>query len=143
MPTPAPTSPRLRAPNSPRSPQRSPPKSNGALAILCDLASERELHSDGRPLPVPVTLERERSGVRLGHDSRDVEADAHTGKGARASRAADEGVTELRDLVGRDSDPLVGDRDLGTPVVRRKRDAHLAAGRRVFHRVPNEVHKEL
>ena len=81
--------------------------------------------------------------MRLRHDARDVEADAHPGKGAGAPRAADEGMTELRNFPRRDADALVRNCDLGALVICRERNTHRSAGRRVLHRVADEVHEEL
>ena len=77
------------------------------VVILCDKTSQGQRYPHRGSFVVAVALERERAGVRLGDDARDVEADAHPGKAVRPSCAADKGVTELRYLFGRYSDALV------------------------------------
>ncbi len=68
---------------------------------------ERQLHPHGRPFAVAIAFERERPGVRFSHDARDVESDAHPREGPGSPRAADEGVAELGDIVGRDPDAFI------------------------------------
>src|SRR3989442_2617445 len=81
--------------------------------------------------------------MRFRDDARDIKADAHPREGPGSPRAADKRMTELRGFVGRDADPFVRDRDLSVSVPGRQLDANPSAGRRVLHRVADEVHEEL
>src|SRR2546428_4707607 len=90
---------------------------------------ERQLHSHGRPFAVAIAFEPERTGVRFGHDPRDIKTDAHPGEGCGSPRPADEGMAELPYVVGRDPDAFVSDRDLGATVIGGEHHADPPAGR--------------
>src|SRR5207237_6606062 len=70
-------------------------------------------------------------------------ADAHPGEAVSTARPADEGVPQLRDLIGGDPDPPVGDRNLRRSVVSHEPYADRSARRRVFDRISDEIHEQL
>src|SRR5207244_12999794 len=81
--------------------------------------------------------------MRLRNEARDIEADAHPGEAVSTARRADEGVPQLRDLIGGDPDPPVGDRNLRRSVVSHEPYADRSARRRVFDRLSDELHAQL
>src|SRR5439155_21462685 len=81
--------------------------------------------------------------MAFGDETSDIKANAHTRERRCASSPPDERLTEVGQILGRDPYAVVGDPDLGRPVQSVEGDADLTAGRRVLHRVANEIHEEL
>ena len=53
----------------------------------------------------------------LGHDARDVKADTHPRERSGPASAAHKRMAELRQIVGWNPDPTIGDRDLSAAIV--------------------------
>src|SRR5256885_11227636 len=84
--------------------------------------------------------------MRFGDPLADGEAESGARALARARArgvGAPEAIEHVRQVTGRDADPGVGDREHGASVVAAELDRDLAATRRVFHRVFDQVEGEL
>src|SRR5437879_7957227 len=81
--------------------------------------------------------------MRFRNDARDIEADAHPGEAVSTACPADEWMPELRDLIGGDPDPPVGDRNLRRSALSHEPDSDRSARGRVLHRVSDELHEQL
>src|SRR2546428_11030734 len=61
---------------------------------------ERQFHPHGRPFAVAIAFEPERTGVRLGHDPRDIKTDAHPGEGCGSPPPAARPIGEPPPVAG-------------------------------------------
>src|SRR5439155_24253013 len=108
-------------------------------SVACGL--DGELERKGRSLP-RQGLHLERSAVRFGDRARDEQAESRS----RLRRAAGRTAELLEDealLLPWDALAAIVHFDDDPPVQRRRRDFHCVAGRRILHRVVDQVPHDL